>query len=323
MTTPRIGVIGLGSIGRKHVNTWTDIGFAPVAVTDAVPAVREQAAANGEWTVYESGEALIFSGEVDIVSICTPPAFHKDLAIAAINAGVAVLCEKPLAHTLEDAEAIAEAVEQANGMLHVGFCHRFEPAIVAIRDLICSGELGTIITLRNHFAGHMEHPEDTWFANKNISGGGALADTTIHSIDMFRYLLGDAVQVRSLASTQASELGPALEVEDTGVILLANEHGALGVLEASWRTPPGEWTVSVYGTSGSAMFDYATGGGTVTSATGEARPIEFEPGDRFQAEFRHVAHVWQHGGKPVATVHDGVTANRILAKAYADNANSG
>lgn len=320
MTSPRIGVIGLGSIGQTHVNTWKAVGFAPVAVTDAVPAVREKAKSEGDWTVFDSGEEMIASGEVDIVSICTPPAFHKDLAIAALHAGLTVLCEKPLAHTLEDAEAIAKAAQSATGTLHVGFCHRFEPAIMAIRDLIESGKLGTIITLRNRFAGHMNHPENTWFSKQAISGGGALADTTIHSIDMFRFLLGDAVQVRSLATTQTSDLGAALDVEDTGVILLANAAGALGVLEASWRTPPGEWAVSVYGTGGSAMFDYATGAGVITSTAGDATPLEFGEGDRFTNEFRHVAHIWQHGGEPKAGVHDGVAANRILAQAYADSA---
>ncbi len=320
MTSPRIGVIGLGSIGHTHVNTWKAVGFAPVAVTDAMAAVRERAAAEGDWTVFESGEAMIASGDVDIISICTPPAFHRDLAVAAFKAGLTVLCEKPLAHTLEDAEAIAAAAKGASGTLHVGFCHRFEPAIVAIKELIDSGQLGRIITLRNRFAGHMHHPESTWFANPLISGGGALADTTIHSIDMFRYLLGDAVQVRSLASTQASDLGPALDVEDTGVIVLANAQGALGVLEASWRTPPGEWSVTVYGTKGTATFDYATGIGTVTTPDGETAALGFEAGDRFTAEFRHVAHVWEHGGAPRATVHDGVAANRILAQAYQDTA---
>ena len=320
MSTPRIGVIGLGAIGRTHMNTWSTIGLTPVAVTDAVPTVRDEAARNGEWRVYESAAALIASGEVDIVSICTPPAFHKDLAIAAIEAGLTVLCEKPLAHTVDDAEAIAAAVQHAKGILHVGFCHRFEPAIVALRELIESGELGTIITLRNRFAGMMDHPERTWFANRSISGGGALADTTIHSIDLFRYLLGDAVQVRSLSTTQASELGPALDVEDTGVILLANKAGTLGVLEASWRTPPGEWSVSIYGTRGSAMFDYATGLGTRTSATGDVTALAFAPGDRFSAEFRHVADVWRHGGEPLASVADGLAANRILAEAYANYA---
>lgn len=318
MTSPRVGVIGLGAIGRTHINTWTTLGVTPVAVADSVPAAREAAKEQGTWSVFESGEALISDGEVDIVSICTPPAFHSDLAIAALEAGKTVLCEKPLAATVEDAGAIVAVAESAPGQLHVGFCHRFEPAIVAIRELITSGALGTPITLRNRFAGVMVSPEKTWFSNVEISGGGALADTTIHSIDIFRYLLGDAVEVRSLQSTQESEHGPALNVEDTGIVLLRNAAGAIGVLEASWRTPPGEWSVTVYGTAGQASFDYATGDGVIVNAMGESSPLDFEPGDRFSAEFAHVLACWRGEGTPAATAQDGLIANQILAAAYAN-----
>lgn len=318
MKTPRVGVIGLGTIGQTHIETWKSLGLTPVAVADAIADVRERAANMADWIVYESGEQLIEEGKLDIVSICTPPAFHQDLVIAAVNAGLTVLCEKPLAHTVESAEAIVAASNDAPGVIHVGFCHRFEPAIVAIKHLIDSGELGTIISLNNRFAGVMDHPEKTWFANPAISGGGALADTTIHSIDLFRYLLGDAVQVRSLTSTQASNLGPALGVEDSGTILLVNEAGAIGVLESSWRTPPGVWDLTVYGTKGSARFDYSTGTGTVLDVDGNERALEFERGDRFTEEFRYVAEAWESGNAPRAGVADGAAANRILAMAYED-----
>lgn len=321
MTSPRIGVIGLGAIGQTHIHTWTALGLPPVAVTDAVEAVRESAAEAGDWTVFASGEEMLASGEVDIVSICTPPAFHEALAIAGLESGLTVLCEKPLAHTLESARTIAATERESSGTLHVGFCHRFEPGIVAIKHLIDEGQLGTLISLNNRFAGVMNHPEQTWFANRSISGGGALADTTIHSIDMFRFLFGDAVQVRALTSTQASDLGPSLDVEDSGTILLINGAGAIGVLESSWRTPPGVWDVTVYGTAGSAFYDYATGKGVFTNAIGEEQPLAFTPGDRFQHEFRHVADCWATGGSPMAGVADGVAANRILAEAYADARN--
>lgn len=162
----------------------------------------------------------------------------------------------------------------------------------------------------------MDHPEKTWFSNRAISGGGALADTSIHSIDIFRYLLGEATQVRSLHATHASDLGSALDVEDSGVILLQNEAGAIGVLESSWRTPPGEWSVTVYGTRGSASFDYATGQGFFTDANGETSPLEFEPGDRFAAEFAHVLACWRGKAEPAASAQDGLRANQILATAY-------
>lgn len=315
-TNPHIGVIGLGSIGRTHIATWESLGVTPVAVADSVLAAREAAAGQGSWQVYESGEELINAGNIDIVSICTPPAFHKDLVIAALEAGKTVLCEKPLAATVEDAEAIAAVAETAPGQLHVGFCHRFEPAILAIKQLIDTGALGTPITLRNRFAGVMDHPERTWFSNREISGGGALADTSIHSIDIFRFLLGDASEVRSLHSTQSSDLGPALDVEDSGVILLRNEAGALGILESSWRTPPGEWSVTVYGTTGQASFDYATGKGTVMDAEGKTTPLQFESGDRFTAEFARVLDCWRGQAQPATTATDGLIANQILATAY-------
>lgn len=316
MESPRIGVIGLGAIGQTHLRTWTSLGVEPVAVADVSPAAREQASEQGNWQVYEHGLDLIRDASVDIISICTPPAFHKDIAIAALEAGKTVLCEKPLAATGEDAAAIADATASSSGQLHIGFCHRFEPAIMAIKELIESGELGVPVTLRNRFAGVMASPEKTWFSKSEISGGGALADTTIHSIDIFRFLLGDVVQVRSLNATHESEHGPALNVEDSGVILLQNEAGAIGVLESSWRTPPGEWSVTVYGTAGQASYDYATGQGFYTGATGETVPLDFEPGDRFAAEFAHVLACWRGDAEPAATAADGLAANQILGTAY-------
>lgn len=316
MDNPRIGVIGLGSIGQTHIATWSSLGYVLVAVADPVEAARIAALKNGDWQIYASGEELIQHADVDIVSICTPPAFHKDLAIAALAAGKIVLCEKPMASTVADAEAMVAAAEASSGQLHVGFCHRFEPAMIAIKKLIDDGDLGVPITLRNRFAGVMTSPEKTWFSNRAISGGGSLADSTIHSIDIFRFLLGDSVEVRSLHSTQASDQGPALDVEDSGVIILQNAAGAIGVLESSWRTPPGEWSVTVYGTSGQASFDYGTGEGWMINAAGEKSPLPFDAGDRFAAEFANVIASWRGESKPAANAQDGLAANRILAAAY-------
>lgn len=322
MDSPRVGVIGLGAIGRNHIATWKSLGITPFAIADPLPPVLAASAKEGNWDTYESGEELLRLAATDIVSICTPPAFHRDLALAALDAGKTVLCEKPLSATVEDAEAIATAALNSPGQLHVGFCHRFEPAIVAIKKLIDSGALGTIITLRNRFAGVMDSPESTWFSKREISGGGALADTSIHSIDIFRFLFGDAVQVRSLSSSQESSLGPALDVEDSGVILLQNEAGAIGVLESSWRTPPGEWSVTVYGTAGQASYDYATSEGWLINADGEKSPLDFEPGDRFAAEFANVLASWRGESQPAATAQDGLKATQILASVYGNGANA-
>lgn len=314
--TPRIGVIGAGGIGKTHLRTWRALGLNPVAIADAKPETLATAVEEFGGQPWDDGVALIHSGTIDLVSICTPPAFHADLAIAALEAGVAVLCEKPLATSVGDAERVVEAAERTGTLIAVGFCHRFQPQVEKLRDLIVQGELGVVREFRNRFAGHLANVERTWFANPAVSGGGVLVDTSVHSVDLFRYLIGDPVQVQAVTSTVESSLGPALGVEDTGIITLRTSDGALGVIEASWRTPVGEWTLSVHGTGGSATIDYAMNILSLTRPGAEPEVVDVEAGDRFERELADVVRCWQQGATPRATVHDGLAATRILTDAY-------
>ena len=323
LTTPRVGIIGLGGIGRTHIAAWQANGITPVAFSDTVPALLDAAIAAHGGTPYASATDLIQSGTVDIVSICTPPAFHADLAIAALEAGVATICEKPLAATLAEAERVQEAAERTGTLFAVGFCHRFQPHIEELKRRIGAGELGQIRTFRNRFAGWMPNAEQTWFANPAISGGGALIDTSVHSIDLFRYLVGDPVTVDAVMSTTETTLGPALPVEDTAILILKTAEGALGSIESSWRTPVGEWTITLYGTGGSAVVDYGTNELRICPVGGEWTRIEVPEGDRFQREIADLIDRWRLGGTPRATVADGVAANRILDAAYRSAASAG
>jgi predicted dehydrogenase len=318
--TPRVGAIGLGAIGRLHIATWNALEVQPAALADAVPATLEAAIAEHGAEGFDDGIALITSGTVDIVSICTPPLFHRELAIAAAESGVAVLCEKPLARTAEDAEAIVEAVERTGTLFTVGFCHRFEPAIERLKAMIDGGELGDVMTFRNRFAGLKADAHTTWFGNPKLSGGGVMADTSVHSIDLFRHLVGDAVDIHAMTSTRETEHGPALQVEDTSLLTLKTAEGALGVIEASWRTPPGEWTVTIYGTRGEAEFDYGTGVLQVKRPGEPATEVEIEAGSRFEREFAHFIECWRGNADLRVTVRDGLAANRILDAAYASAA---
>ena len=317
--TPRVGVIGLGSIGRTHIKTWQALGITPVAFADAVPAALEAVTGEHGGDGFGDGVELIKSGKVDIVSICTPPLFHRDLAIAAAEAGVAAICEKPLARTLEDAQAITDAVEKAGIAFTVGFCHRFEPAIEHLKGMIDRGELGDIMTFRNRFAGLKADAHETWFGNPKLSGGGVMSDTNVHSIDIFRYLIGDPEAVHAFTSTRETEHGPELEVDDTALLTLKTADGQLGIIEGSWRTPPGEWTVTVYGTKGTAFVDYKGSGIEFRKADGTTEQIDIEPGSRFEREFAHFLEVWRGNAEPIVTVRDGLAANRILDEAYASN----
>jgi predicted dehydrogenase len=142
----------------------------------------------------------------------------------------------------------------------------------------------------------------------------------VHSIDLFRHLVGDAVDIHAMTSTRETEHGPALQVEDTSLLTLKTAEGALGVIEASWRTPPGEWTVTIYGTSGEAEFDYGTGVLQVKRPGEPATEVEVESGSRFEREFAHFIECWRGNAELRVTVRDGLAANRILDAAYASAA---
>lgn len=314
--TLRVGIIGAGGIGKTHLRAWAANGIAPTAIADANPEMLAAAIAGHGGQPYATGLDLVASGAVDIVSICTPPAFHADLAVAALDAGMAVLCEKPLATSVGDAERVAEAVERTGALFAMGFCHRFQPHIEALKAMIDGRELGVIREFRNRFAGHLANVEQTWFSNPQIAGGGVLADTSIHSIDLFRYLIGDPVRVHALTSVCESGLGPSLDVEDTGVITLQSAAGVLGVIESSWRTPVGEWTLAVHGTGGSAIVDYADHTLRACTKGGEWADLAVADDDRFGREIAAFIACWQGEDTPRATIADGVAATRILDAAY-------
>ena len=315
-TTPRVGVIGAGSIGRTHIRAWQANGITPVAFADANPAALEAVVAERGGDGYAHGLDLIASGKVDIVSICTPPRFHAELAIAALEAGIAVLCEKPMARTLAEAERMAATVERTGTLCSVGFCHRFQPQIVTLKAMIDRGELGMVMSFRNRFAGHKADAATTWFSNPDLAGGGVLADTSVHSIDLFRHLVGDPVNVAAMVSSRETDLGPKLEVDDTAALLLQTADGAIGVIESSWRTPAGEWTLAIHGTRGTAVMDYGAMALRVSHDGTHWEDVPVEPGDRFTREFAHFLACWRGEATPRVTAADGLAANRILDAAY-------
>jgi predicted dehydrogenase len=317
----RLGIIGAGGIGSTHLRSWKANGITPVAIADARQETLDHAIEEYGGQPFADGAALIASGVANVVSICTPPKWHAELAIAALEAGIAVICEKPLAKNLEQAQDIADAVERTGGTLTVGFCHRFQPHIESLKAMIDNGDLGMVMTVRNRFGGHKKDAEKTWFASKEIAGGGVMSDTSIHSIDLVRHLIGDPAYVQALVNTRETPLGPELEVDDTSVLTVKTADGTIGIIDASWRTPPGEWSVTVYGTNGTAVVDYNTLTLKVQSIDKSWREVEVESGDRIVREIGHFIEVLTKGVPQRVTVQDGLWANRILDAAYRSAAN--
>jgi predicted dehydrogenase len=311
----RIGIIGCGGIGRTHFNAWSQAGYAPVALVDTVPGAATALAGTSGAQAYTDIATFLAEATLDIVSICTPPSTHRELVVAAMAAGVHVLCEKPLAPTVADCVAMIAAASAANKLLSVGFCHRFQPHIETMKALIDGGSIGDVIMFRNRFAGHMANVESKWFSDPALAGGGVMMDTSVHSVDLFRHLIGDAVSIQASAVTRTTELGPALRVEDTAVILLTSASGVIGTIEASWRTPPGEWVVTVYGTRGALTMDYDSMQLWQTDATGQRQQVAVADGDRFVNEVAHFAKCVTGQAQLRVTATDGLAATQILVTA--------
>jgi len=312
-----VGLVGVGGIGQTHLERWRaleteGLGVRVAAVCDVD---RDRAEATG-LPAFTSVEGLLAGADLDAVDICTPPKFHAPVALAALAAGLPTLCEKPLATTIADARALRDAAEQAGKPLQVGFCHRFHDPIVHVKERLASGEWGRPLMFRNRFGTLFAGVEDTWFSNREMAGGGALMDTSVHSIDLFRCLMGEVTEASAMLATFDSAIQ---DVEDSATLLLRAHNGALGVVEASWRTPFSVNVVEIYAERAAAIVDYDAGT-LKTRRLGETDwQAETLPGrDRFREELRHFAAVVRGEEAPRADAEDGLRAVEIILTAYGE-----
>lgn len=308
----RVGLVGCGGIGAVHARSWGEVPGAGIAA--ACDADRERAAGVSP-AAFADWREMLEAVPLDVVDVCTPPNLHADVAIAALQRGIPVICEKPLARTAEEARAIVDAARQSGVLLMTAFCHRFHPPIQAARALQEEGVLGRVLMFRNRFGTRFAGVEDRWFSRPEISGGGVLLDTSIHSIDLFRFLVGEVA--RSTAAVRSFH--PAIqEAEDSGVLLLEAESGALGVIEASWMTPWSANVVEVYGEKGALVVDYDTGEARYRLDGDEAwRPIPAEGPSRFVTELVHFTAAVRGETPLLVTGEDGLRAVEIVQGAVA------
>ncbi|MGI8906276.1 MAG: Gfo/Idh/MocA family protein [Candidatus Sumerlaeaceae bacterium] len=311
----RAAIFGFGYAASEHRKGYDAAnGARLVAIADQT-AERLKALEGTDVTAFQDVDELLRTIRPEIVSICTPPSTHAKLTAKALAAGAHVLCEKPLAHNLSDARRMLDSARQAKRILGVAFCHRFVPAIRKLRSLIESSAIGTPLLYRNQFSARFEGVEKTWFSKPELSGGGTLMDTTVHSVDLFRFLIGEVNAVRALASTTR----PGLTVEDTSIVLVRSASGCIGSLEASWNVAPGTFLIEVRGTEGEFIYDYETlrrRGAAETSWREEA--VDAPMGVRFCGEIQHFIDAVNGNAEMELDAMEGLRSLEILEDAYTD-----
>nr|WP_245631718.1 Gfo/Idh/MocA family oxidoreductase [Alicyclobacillus ferrooxydans] len=259
----RVGMVGYKFMGKAHTHAYRDLPF--YFDTDAVPVLqaiagRDETGVRGaadKWgfASYETDwRRLIERDDIDLIDIVTPNNTHAEIAIAAAKAGKHVLCEKPLAMSLEEARRMQHAVESA-GVVHM-LCHnyRFAPAVQFAKQLIDSGRLGRIYHMRAQYLQDWIMDPDfplVWRLRKEVTGSGALGDIAAHILDLARFLVGEFHNVVSTMETfirnrPLGEMTSGLQadvdvngatgdvdVDDAAAFLAHFENGALGVFEAT------------------------------------------------------------------------------------------
>jgi predicted dehydrogenase len=249
-TRPRLGFAGVGWIGRSRLDAIAASGAAEIA------AVADPAGVELDVECLSSFDELL-RRDLDGVVIATPSALHAEQAIAALEAGVAVFCQKPLGRTGSETLAVVESARAADRLLGVDLSYRHTDAARALREEVRSGALGEIYAIDLVF--HNAYgPDKPWFYDRRLAGGGCLIDLGIHLADLALWVLDfPAANVRS-----ARLLSPrGLDVEE--VALAELDLGAATVrLACSWRLPAGRDCVieaSFYGTDGGAALRNVNG----------------------------------------------------------------
>jgi predicted dehydrogenase len=254
----RIGLIGSGITGQLRARAVRQIAHARlVALAGADP--KEAEAIHREHPglrILADGESLAREDEIDGAVITTAAATHQPLALACLRAGKHVLCEKPLAVTIEACQRLIDAARVAQRCLATGFFLRHSPAARLARQLVDSGTIGRVNHVRV-FHGHSgtEYFGPNWKVDVKQTGGGCLMDGGNHLIDMLRWFLGDVSEIVGFAT---ESVWRQRGCEDNGFLLMRTADGRVGQVHASWSEWRGyRYSVDVYGTDGYVRFGYS------------------------------------------------------------------
>jgi predicted dehydrogenase len=288
MKTMNVAIIGTKFMGKAHSNAWLnaprffDMGIKPVLKVACARNEQDLRAFAETWGWQETEtdwRKVVERADIDIVDISVPNHMHYEVAMAAAEAGKHIFCEKPLALTLEQAQEMYDAAEQAGIVHYLNHNYRRCPAVRLAKQLIDVGKFGRIFHWRGaYLQDGIVDPNFplTWHLRKETAGSGPHGDLNSHSVDLARYLVGDIKSVSAMMTTfikerplpgegaatfsagesGASEMGE-VTVDDASFMLAEFENGALGSFEAS-RFAPGRKNFNnfeIYGSKGSILFN--------------------------------------------------------------------
>jgi predicted dehydrogenase len=320
----KVAMIGAGLQGKRIAPAVKEHkGSELVLVTAKKLDEAERLASQLGCKAGEGWEAAIAS-DADAIVVCTPPDLHAEITIAAARAKKHVLCEKPLARTVAEGEAMVKAAADAGITLMCAFNHRFHPAIWEAKKRVDAGFIGKPLSARCRYGiGGRPGYEKEWRADPKVTAGGQLMEQGIHGIDLFRWFLGDVKEVMGMVATQYWPLGA---LEDNGHAVLRHERGAIAMIHSSLTQWKNIFSFEVGGEDGYLEVDgLGASYGTERLISGKrdfVKPftdeiIEYRGGDKsWGGEYAEFVSAIAEKRKPVGTGEDGLEAMRVVHAIY-------
>ncbi len=337
----KIGIIGVGSISNEHIQAYLK---NPNVELYAFCDINEKqlklmSEKYGVTRTFTDKDEMLALPELDAVSVCAWNSEHAPCTIAALNAGKHVLCEKPMATTVEEAIAMKEAAERNGKLLQIGFVRRFGNDCAVLQDFIQKDFLGEIYYAKATYLRRNGNPMG-WFGDKSRSGGGPLIDLGVHVIDLTRYLMGNPKPVSVFGVTfhklgNRSELKDKkayvsvsatdhdiCDVEDMATAMVRYDNGAVLSVETSFslNLKKEKGTIELFGTKGGAKLDpelelYTELNGYMSDVS-LCAPTALSFDGLFQQEIDHFVDCVLNGTPCKAPAQDGIDIMRILRAIY-------
>ncbi len=320
-----VGLIGAGRVGIIRARVIGESKSANLAIVadSTVQNARKLASLWGAKYSADWRDAISHPG-LDAVIVATPTAFHAVITLAAFEKGLHVLCEKPLALTVEQAAEMVRAGRRAGKTLKTGFNYRHMPHVLHAKALITSGSLGEIMYVRSHF-GHGGRPgyESEWHTDSRLSGGGVLLEQGIHVLDLFRFLVAEPTRVFSENPCLFWRLERA---EDNSFCLLQTATKQTAQIHVSWTQWINTFRLEIFGTEGAVELQGRDGHYGAPEVKwifrnpDHSRPVEhriqFQAGNAWQLEWEEFLAAIQERREPIGSGSDGLRAQQIVGASY-------
>jgi predicted dehydrogenase len=317
--------IGMISFAHHHGEAYIQ-NLRAIAQLELV-GVADEDASRGERMANQYGtrffrsyQDLLASG-LDGVVVCTENSKHRTIVELAAGAGVHILCEKPLATTVEDARSMVNVCQRAGVLLMTAFPMRFSTPLSEVKKSLDAGDFGEIYCFNATNQGELPRVHRRWFVDQELAGGGAVMDHTVHLVDIMRWYLGKEVS-EVYAQTNRIFYKDEVEVETGALELITFENGTFASIDASWSRPPywptwGGLTFEMVTERGAIVVDAFRQNLTVYRQDRQRASWTYWGSDANQAMINEFVAALREQRQPRVTGYDGLKAVEVVAAAYA------